>query len=102
MVAAGGVTANPGVGSAGAAIFVGGWTVGRVAGAAGSAVTIYQYNHNLNGTNGTDMYVSWGTTVAGLNPEWSAATSTINLVYTAVRTAGVEVPNIPWIFPRKE
>jgi hypothetical protein len=83
-----------------AVVFGASWVVGRVASAAGTAATTIQYQENLNSTNGTDMYVSWGTTLAGLNPQWSAATSTVNFLYTAERTAGAQVADVPWMFSR--
>jgi hypothetical protein len=81
-------------------VFGASWVVGRVASAVGTAATTIQYQENLHGTNGTDMYVSWGTTLVGLNPAWSTGSSTVNFLYTAERTAGAQVTDIPWIFSR--
>jgi hypothetical protein len=82
----------------GAAVFIGGYIVGRTAGVLGTADTIYQYYNHLNGTNGTDVYMSIGTTVAGIYPPFSSKSGAISTVYTALRL-GVDVPEIP--FPIK-
>ncbi len=102
ITAAGTASAQPEVAAVGVAVFAASWLVGRAASALGTASTTYQYNDNLNNTNGTDMYMSWGTTIAGLNPAWSTTTSTVNLLYTAGRTTGAQVADVPWLFPRKE
>ncbi len=71
----------------------------RGSGVLGTADTIYQYNLNLNGTNGTDVYESMITTVAGIYPPISSKDAAANTVYTALRL-GINVPEIPFL-PRK-
>jgi RHS repeat-associated protein len=100
LEAAGFVTANPAAAATGGAIFDGGFWVGRIAGVLGTGDTIYQYYKNLNGTNGTDVYESITTTVIGIYPPLSTKAARFNTAYTFIRLS-VDVPEIPFILPRK-
>lgn len=71
-----------------AVVFAASWVIGRAASALGTAATQIQYEENLNGTNKTDVAVSWGSTLIGLYPPAASASSTANFLYTAERTEG--------------
>ena len=74
--------------------------IGRGTSAIGLHSTIYQYNNNLYGTNGTDVWVSIATTtVPVFFPTSAPVLAEVSVLYSGYRLDAPAPINIPFIYP---